>query len=114
MAKKKSNKVLYIGIGTVVVLIIVLVVGKSQGWIGVTPELEVELAKAKKTSIIEKVSASGTVQPVTEVKLAPEVSGEIIELNVEDGDSVRAGQVLVKIRPETWLSQLERSEAALN
>jgi HlyD family secretion protein len=72
------------------------------------------LAKAKKVSITEKVSASGTVQPVIEVKLAPEVSGEIIELNVEDGDSVRLGDVLVKIRPDVWRSQLERSEAALN
>ncbi|HMR58271.1 MAG TPA: efflux RND transporter periplasmic adaptor subunit, partial [Cyclobacteriaceae bacterium] len=60
----------------------------------------------------EKVSASGTVQPVTEVKLAPEVSGEIIELRVEDGDSVRMGEMLVKIRPDIVISQLERSEAS--
>jgi len=114
MAKKKSNKVLYIGIGALIVLIVILLIGKSQGWIGVTSDLEVELAKAKKTSIIEKVSASGTVQPVTEVKLAPEVSGEIIELNVEDGDSVRQGEGLVKIRPDVLISQLERSQASLS
>ena len=112
--KKKSNKLVYYLIGGLIVVIILLVVGKSQGWIGKSKEIEVELVKAKKVSITEKVSASGTVQPVTEVKLAPEVSGEIIELNVEDGDSVRSGEVLVKIRPEVWLSQLERSEAALN
>jgi HlyD family secretion protein len=112
--KRKSNKIVYYVIGGLVVLILFLVVGKSAGWIGKTKELEVELAKAKKASITEKVSASGTVQPVTEVKLAPEVSGEIIELNVEDGDSVRAGQVLVKIRPDVWMSQLERTEASLS
>jgi len=112
--KKKSNKLLYIIIGAVALLIALLVVGRSQGWIGKPKTIEVELAKAKKTSITEKVSASGTVQPVIEVKLAPEVSGEIIELNVEDGDSVRLGDVLVKIRPDVWRSQLERSEAALN
>jgi len=112
--KKKSNKLLYIIIGAVAVLILVLIIGRSQGWIGKPKTIEVELAKAKKTSITEKVSASGTVQPVIEVKLAPEVSGEIIELNVEDGDSVRQGEVLVKIRPDVWRSQLERSEAALN
>lgn len=112
--KKKSNKILYIGIGSLLVIILFLVVGKSAGWIGKPRELEVEFAKAKKTSITEKVSASGTVQPVTEVKLAPEVSGEIIELNVEDGDSVKAGQTLVKIRPDVWISQLERSEASLS
>ncbi len=112
--KKKSNKLLYIIIGAVAFLILLLVVGRSQGWIGKAKTIEVELAKAKKVSITEKVSASGTVQPVIEVKLAPEVSGEIIELHVEDGDSVRLGDVLVKIRPDVWRSQLERSEAALN
>ncbi len=112
--KKKSNRLMYYLIGGLVVLIIFLFIGKSMGWIGKTTELEVEFAKAKRISIVEKVSASGTVQPVIEVKLAPEVSGEIIELNVEDGDSVKQGQPLVKIRPDTWLSQLERTEASLS
>lgn len=101
-------------IGGVILLVLGLFVGKQMGWIGKTSEIEVEMAKAKRTTIVEKVSASGTVQPVIEVKLAPEVSGEIIELNVEDGDSVRMGDVLVKIRPDTWQSQLERSEAGLS
>ncbi|MBL7865865.1 MAG: efflux RND transporter periplasmic adaptor subunit, partial [Cyclobacteriaceae bacterium] len=116
MAKqaKKSGKLMYYLIGGVVVLIAFLFLGKAMGWIGKTSELEVDLAKAKRTTIVEKVSASGTVQPVIEVKLAPEVSGEIIELNVEDGDSVSFGESLVKIRPDTWMSQLERSEAGLN
>ncbi len=96
------------------VLIIFLMVGRAQGWIGKEKLLEVDLAKAKKVSITEKVTASGTIQPVTEVKLAPEVSGEIIELNVEDGDAVLAGKLLVKIRPDQQVSQLERSEASLN
>lgn len=112
--KKKSNKLLYIGIGVVVFLILFLIIGKSQGWIGKAKTLEVDVSKAKKVSITEKVSASGTVQPVIEVKLAPEVSGEITDLTVEDGDSVKQGDVLVKIRPDVWKSQLERSEAAYN
>ncbi len=117
MAKKqtkKSGKLMYYLIGGVAVLLIALFGAKSMGLIGKGKELEVELAKTKRTTIVEKVSASGTVQPVVEVKLAPEVSGEIIELNVEDGDSVRAGKPLVKIRPDTWQSQLERSEASLS
>ncbi len=116
MAKqiKKSGKLMYYLIGGVVVLIAGLFLAKSMGWIGKSQELEVELAKAKRTTIVEKVSASGTVQPVIEVKLAPEVSGEIIELKVEDGDSVSFGQPLVQIRPDTWKSQLERSEAGLS
>src|SRR6186713_143745 len=113
-AKTKSNKLIYYLIGGVVVAILFLFVGKSAGWIGKSKDLEVDMAKATKATIVEKVSASGTVQPVTEVKLAPEVSGEIIELNVEDGDPVMAGKLLVKIRPDQQLSQLERSEASLN
>lgn len=95
-------------------MLLFIFIGRSQGWIGKPKDLEVELTKAKRTTIIEKVSASGTVQPVTEVKLAPEVSGEIRELMVEDGDPVSKGALLVKIRPDTWLSQLERAEASLN
>lgn len=110
--KKKSNKTLYIIIGIVAVLILFLIIGKSAGWIGKPKTLEVDASKAKKVSIVEKVSASGTVQPVIEVKLAPEVSGEIIELRVEDGDSVKQGVVLVKIRPDIVNSQLERAEAS--
>lgn len=112
--KKKSNKLMYWGIGGLIVVIVLLIGAKSAGLIGKTKELEVELAKAKKVSITEKVSASGTVQPVIEVKLAPEVSGEIIELNVEDGDSVNMGKALVKIRPDILKSQLERTEAGLS
>ncbi len=116
MAKqnKKSNKLLYWLIGAMIVLILFVVVGRSAGWIGKPKEVEVELAKVKRTTIVEKVSASGTVQPVTEVKIAPEVSGEIIDLVVAEGDSVRKGQTLVKIRPDTWQSQLERAEAGLS
>jgi HlyD family secretion protein len=112
--KRKSNKIVYYLIGGLVVIILLLVVGKSQGWIGKTKDIEVDLAKAKKVTIVEKVSASGTVQPVVEVKLAPEVSGEIIVLNVEDGDAVETGKLLVKIRPDQQQSQLDRAEATLN
>lgn len=112
--KRKSNKLIYWLIGAVGVLLLIIVVGKSQGWIGKPQELEVELAKAKRATIVEKVSASGTVQPVVEVKIAPEVSGEIRELLIEEGDSVSKNKLLVKIRPDTWLSQLDRAEASLN
>jgi HlyD family secretion protein len=112
--KRKSNKMIYWLIGAVVVLILVLVIGKSAGIIGKAKEMEVDLAKAKRVTIVEKVSASGTVQPVIEVKIAPEVSGEIIELRVEEGDAVKQGETLVKIRPDTWESQLQRAKAGLS
>lgn len=116
MAKKKqkSNRLIYWLIGGLLVIIIFLVVGERAGWIGKPKDIEVELARVKRVTIVEKVSASGTVQPVTEVKIAPEVSGEIIELLVEEGDSVQRGQLLVKIRPDTWESQLQRARASLS
>jgi HlyD family secretion protein len=112
--KKKSNKLIYILIGAVVLLIIVAMVGKSAGWIGKKKQLEVELAAAEKGTIIEKVSASGAIQPIVEVKLSPDVSGEIIALNVEEGDAVTMDQLLVKIKPDNLLNAKERAEASLN
>jgi HlyD family secretion protein len=112
--KQRSNKVIYWLIGGLLVIIVLLVVGRREGWIGKPSDLEVELANVKRVTIVEKVSASGTVQPVTEVKIAPEVSGEIIDLLVEEGDSVNRGDLLVKIRPDTWESQLQRARASLS
>lgn len=116
MAKqnRKSNRLVYWLIGAVAAILLFVVVGKSAGWIGKPKEIEVDLAKATRVKIVEKVSASGTVQPVTEVKIAPEVSGEIIDLLIEEGDSVENGQMLVKIRPDTWQSQLDRAQAGLS
>ena len=114
MAKKKSNKLLYILIGSVVILVIFAAIGKKEGWIGKQKELEVELAKAGLETIVEKVSASGTVQPVTEVILSPDVSGEIIELWIEEGDSVTQGQQLLKLRPDNYISTVDRMRANLN
>ncbi|MCG8309452.1 MAG: efflux RND transporter periplasmic adaptor subunit [Cytophagales bacterium] len=112
--KKKSNRILYILLGLVVLLVIFAIVGKSAGWIGKAKEIEVELAEAKSEKIIETVSASGMIQPVYEVKISPDVPGEIIELNVEEGDSVIRDQVLIRIRPDIYQSSLERSKANLN
>lgn len=109
--KQKSNKLIIYLIVALVALIIVLVGLNAAGVIGGANELEVELSTAKKVTIVEKVSASGTVQPVTEVKIAPEVSGEITELLVEEGDSVGRGNPLVRIRPDTWQSQVAQAEA---
>lgn len=114
MAAKKSNKLLYYLLGAVGLIIVLAVIGRSAGWIGGVKETEVEFSTAKKTSIIEKVSASGEIQPEVEVKLSPDVAGEIIELNVAEGDSVEMGRLLVKIRPDNFVSALERTRANLN
>ncbi|MTI30153.1 efflux RND transporter periplasmic adaptor subunit, partial [Xanthovirga aplysinae] len=112
--KKSSNKLLYSLIGIAVLLILVMVVGKKQGWIGKPKETLVDLVKAQKATIIEKVTASGKVQPVTEVKISPDISGEITELLVKEGDAVEQGQLLIKIKPDTFESALERAKATLN
>jgi HlyD family secretion protein len=115
MAKKKSSKkTLYILLGVVAVLIVAAILGKKSGVIGQPPSTKVEVEEVQKRTIIEKVNASGTVQPVVEVKLSPDVAGEITELAVEEGDPVKKGDLLVKIRPDNFQSALERSRANLN
>ncbi|MCC6009360.1 MAG: biotin/lipoyl-binding protein, partial [Rhodobacteraceae bacterium] len=114
MAKKKSNKTIYILLGVLGAIILFAIIGRSAGWIGGEKEISVETAKAKKTSITEKVSASGIIEPEIEVKLSPDVAGEIIELNVIEGDSVKVGNLLVKIRPDNFISALDRARANLN
>jgi HlyD family secretion protein len=108
--KKKSNKIIWILLGVFVVLIALAVVFQKNK----KKETEVEFSMAKRLTIVEKISASGMVQPVTEIKLSPDVAGEIIQLEVEEGDSVFQGQLLVKIRPDNYISAVQRAEASLN
>ena len=90
-------------------IIAVIIKGKS------TPKgEEVELAKVERRTIQEKVAASGRVFPRTEVKVSSDVSGEVVELYVEEGDTVKAGQLLAKIDPEAYVSAVERGAASVN
>ncbi|GAB3583818.1 efflux RND transporter periplasmic adaptor subunit [Hymenobacter daeguensis] len=107
----KNNRLLYILIGVVLVLIVGYTVAKKKGWVGKAPGVEVLAAKAGPANIVEKVSASGKVQPETEVKISPDVSGEIIELYVQEGDSVRKGQLLLRIRPDNYQAQVNMQSA---
>jgi len=114
MAKKSSSRLWWILGGVVVALGAGLLIAKQQGWIGKVKPTEVEFAKVKKIDIIERVSASGRVQPEVEVKISPDVPGEIIGLYVEEGDSVLKGQLLAKIRPDNYDALLARAQAAVN
>ena len=107
----KNNRLLFILIGLVLVLIIGYSVAKKQGWVGKAPGVEVLISKSGPATIVEKVSASGKVQPETEVKISPDVSGEIIELYVQEGDSVRKGQLLLRIRPDNYQAQVNVQSA---
>jgi len=76
--------------------------------------IEVSTEKVEKRTIKEMVGASGKVFPETEIKISSDVSGEIVELFVEEGDSVVAGQILCKVDPDTYKSMVERGEATVN
>lgn len=112
MFKKKN--LIRILIGLALVLLIVFAVAKKKGWIGAPDVIKVSTELAQKRTIVESVSANGKIAPEVEVKLSPDVSGEIIELYVKEGDLVTAGQLLAKINPEIYISNYDRSVAALN
>ncbi|MDW7692317.1 efflux RND transporter periplasmic adaptor subunit [Flammeovirgaceae bacterium SG7u.111] len=115
MAKKKSNTKIYIILGSLLVLVVLAgFIGRKQGWIGGEKAKKVVFGKVKRETIVEKVSASGRVQPENEVRISPLVPGEIDEIYIEEGDSVVAGQLLLKIKPDNLRSALDRSIAALN
>ncbi len=108
------NKKLLIGIIIAVVLMAVLVGAKKAGWIGGKKGTEVTLATVKTATITETVIASGKIQPEVEVKISSEVSGEIIELPIEEGQEVKKGDLLVKINPDIYLAAVNRVRAAVN
>ena len=85
-------KINYKIIVPVVLLIIVAIVAKKKGWIDSNADaIEVEMGYVHKRTVVESVTASGKIQPEVEVKMSPEVSGEIIEVNVVDGQYVDEG-----------------------
>lgn len=106
---KKNRRNLYILLGVLAVLLAAAVVKSKQKPKGE----EVTAEKVQRRTIRETVSASGKIFPETEVKLASDVSGEITELYVKEGDSVTVGQILGKIRPDEYASAVERGEAAV-
>lgn len=110
-----SKKTVYFLVGGAVVLIALLVGLSKAGVIGNKDEgKEVETSKVVASTIIETVSATGKIQPEIEVKLSSMVSGEIIALNVKEGQVVKKGDLLVKINPDLYTSGLERSVANLS
>lgn len=104
-----KKKTLWVIISLVALLVIIIVVGKLRGDKGT----KVAVEKAAPHTIIEVVTASGKIYPETEVKISPEVSGEITELTIEEGDSVHKGQLLVKINPAIYSSMVQQASASL-
>lgn len=110
-----SKKVIYTFLGIAVGLIILLIVLSKTGVIGNKNKgKEVEIAAVNEITIIETVSATGKIQPETEIKISSEVSGEIIELPIKEGQLVKKGDLLVRINPDLYTSSLNRSVAGLS
>lgn len=104
-------KHILIGVG---VLIVLIVVAKAAGLIGGKQIEKVTVEKAGDKKVVETVTASGKIQPEVEVKLSSEVSGEVTELLVKEGDVVKKGQLLCKVRPDVLQSGYERAVASYN
>ncbi|NJO25822.1 MAG: biotin/lipoyl-binding protein, partial [Bacteroidia bacterium] len=94
-------------------VIVLLVVGKMLAG-GGSDGIKVSTEKVSKKTIIESVNASGKVYPEVEVKISPDISGEIVDLNVEEGDSVKRGQVLARIYADIYATQRDQAAAAVN
>ena len=110
-----SKKTIYILSGSAIGLILLLVGLKKGGVIGNNDDSKiVELSKVAQTTIVETVSATGKIQPEIEVKISSEVSGEIISLNVKEGQVVKKGDLLVKINPDLYTSGYNRSVSNLS
>lgn len=110
----KKNKILKILVIVVVVLLIFAVIGKKAGWFGKAVTVKVAVEYAEKRQITETITANGKIQPEKEVKITPDVSGEIVELTVKEGDPVEKGQLLLRIKPDVYISQRDRSLAAIS
>ncbi|MBL7110616.1 MAG: efflux RND transporter periplasmic adaptor subunit [Bacteroidales bacterium] len=110
----KPKKLLRYIIILAVLLVILAVVGKKVGWFGKEEFIQVAVEKAETRKIVETITANGKIQPETEVKISPEVSGEIVELHVVEGEFVEQGKLLVRIKPDLYISSKDRAAAALN
>jgi HlyD family secretion protein len=108
------NKKIWWIIGILLVLIIALVALKKSGAIGKEEGVKVAVEKITKRTIIETVSASGKVYPEDERKVSSDVSGEVVEMMVEEGDSVRKGQVLARVFADVLTSNRDRAASVVN
>ncbi|MCZ2299027.1 MAG: efflux RND transporter periplasmic adaptor subunit [Chitinophagales bacterium] len=107
-----SKKLIWLII-SLVLIIVILIVLKKQGIIGKEEGKKVTTEKVTKRTIIETVTASGKISPEVEVKVSPDISGEIVELNVIEGDTVQKGQIVAKIYADIYASQRDQAAAGV-
>ncbi|MCG8582600.1 MAG: efflux RND transporter periplasmic adaptor subunit [Bacteroidales bacterium] len=107
------KKPVVIAIVAIITIVIVLVIGKKQGWIGQEYQEKVLAEKAQHRTITEAITANGKINPIVEVKISSDVSGEILDLLVEEGQEVKRGQVLARIQPDIYERNYEKMEASV-
>lgn len=108
------NKTLKWIIVSLVIVIVLLIILKKAGVLGKDQGIKVTAEKAIKRTIVETVNASGKIYPEIEVKMSPDISGEIVKLNVEEGDSVKKGQILAQIYGDIYATQRDQAAAIVN
>ncbi len=111
--KNKNNLLRKLSISLFVISIVLFVLSKF-GIISSKKSIAVNQSVVSLNDIVETISATGKIQPQTEIKISADVSGEIVELFVKEGDDVMKGDLLLKIKSDIYLSILERAEASLN
>lgn len=110
----KSNKKTFIIIGASLVVFVVLgILARTMGWLGEDAGISVETGESERRTITQLVSASGIVRPEVEVIMSPDVSGEIIELAIKEGDFVNQGDLLLRIRPDIYEARIDEIQAQL-
>jgi HlyD family secretion protein len=105
-----TKKNILIALGVLILVAVLIYVGKNRS----RGELEVNVGELEKRTIISTVSANGKIRPEAEVKISADVSGEITELYVQEGDTVKEGQLLLKINPDIYVTQRDRAQAGVS
>ncbi len=109
---KRSRKKLYIGLA--IAALVLIVIGSATASKRGEKPIMVTTDKAIRKTITQLVTATGKIQPEVEVKISPEVSGEIIDLPVKEGQIVHRGDLLLRIKPDSYRAQVEAQQAALS
>lgn len=105
-----NKRNILIALGGLILVSMLIYIGKNRS----RGELEVNVGKVENRTIISTVSANGKIRPEAEVKISADVSGEITELYIEEGDTVKEGQLLLKINPDLYLTSRDRARAGVS
>ncbi len=110
--RKRSRVALWVTLSTLLVVGILVVMMLMRS--GTLPSIEIETQRVFRTTILQTVTATGVIDPETQVNVSPEVSGEIVYIGVKEGDHVRKGQLIVRINPESMIAQRDEAQAVIS